>query len=86
MKIRSFAAAAALAVGSAATAAPVLAPPPELGPDVRPYVQIPSGQIAVTHLRIIDGTGAAPLEDRTLLIDGARIGANLPSQPLHFDD
>ena len=79
MKIRSFAAAAALAVGSAATAAPVLAPPPELGPDVRPYVQIPSGQIAVTHLRIIDGTGAAPLEDRTLLIDGARIGAILPS-------
>jgi imidazolonepropionase-like amidohydrolase len=50
-----------------------------LGPDVRPYVQIPSGQIAVTHLRIIDGTGAAPLEDRTLLIDGARIGAILPS-------
>ena len=32
-----------------------------------------------THLRIIDGTGAAPIEDATLLIDGAKIGAVLPA-------
>ena len=34
---------------------------------------------AITHLRIIDGTGAAPIEDATLLIDGAKIGAVLPA-------
>jgi len=79
MNLRSFAAAAALAVGSAATAAPVLAPPPELGADVQPFVHVPAGQVAITHLRIIDGTGAAALEDRTLLIDGPKIGAILPS-------
>jgi imidazolonepropionase-like amidohydrolase len=79
MKLRSFAAAAALAIGTAAGAAPVLAPPASLGPDVQPYVHIPAGQIAIQHLRIIDGTGAAPIEDATLLIDGAKIGAVLPA-------
>jgi imidazolonepropionase-like amidohydrolase len=78
MQFRLLAAAAALVIGSAATAAPVLAPPPELGPDVQPFVHIPPGQIAITHLRIIDGTGAAALEDRTLLLDGAKIAAVQP--------
>ena len=78
MKLRSFAAAVALAAGTGLGAAPVLAPPPELGPEVQPFVHVSAGQIAITHLRIIDGTGAAPLEDRTLLIDGAKISAVLP--------
>jgi imidazolonepropionase-like amidohydrolase len=72
-------AAAAFALSAPLQAAPVLAPPPELGPDVQPFVQIPAGQIAITHLRIIDGTGAAPVEDQTLLIDGVKIAAVQPS-------
>src|SRR5437868_15134643 len=79
MKLRSFAAAAALAVGASAGAAPVLAPPAQLGPDVQPYVHLPAGQIAITHLRIIDGTGGPAVEDATLLIDGSKIGAVLPA-------
>src|SRR5690349_13043986 len=79
MKFRLLAAAAALALASNSSAAPVLAPPPELGPDVQMFVQVPAGRIAITHLRIIDGTGAAPLEDQTLLIDGAKIAAVQPS-------
>jgi len=79
MKLRSFAALAALAIGTAAGGAPVLAPPAaQLGPDVQPYVHIPAGRVAIQHLRIIDGTGAAPVEDATLLIDGPSIGAVLP--------
>jgi len=78
MKLASFASAAALAIGSAAISAPVLAPPAPLGPDVQPFVHLPAGQIAIQRLRIIDGTGAAPIEDATLLIDGAKIGAVLP--------
>jgi imidazolonepropionase-like amidohydrolase len=70
---------AALAFAAPVFAAPVLAPPPTLGADVQPFVSEPSGQIAITHVRIIDGNGAAPVEDATLLIDGARIGAVLPS-------
>jgi len=78
MKARLLAAVAAV-FATGASAAPVLAPPAELGPDVQPYVHLPAGQIAIQHLRIIDGTGAAPIEDATLLIDGAKIGAVLPA-------
>ncbi|HEX8840751.1 MAG TPA: amidohydrolase family protein [Sphingomicrobium sp.] len=80
MTFRLLAAAAALA--SSAGAAPVLAPPSELGPDVQPFVHVPAGRIAITHLRIIDGTGAQPVEDQTLLIDGAKIAAVQPSSAL----
>ena len=79
MTFRLLAAVAAIALASSVIAAPVLAPPAELGPDVQPFVHIPAGQIAITHLRIIDGTGAAPIEDAKLLIDGAKIAAVQPS-------
>jgi imidazolonepropionase-like amidohydrolase len=78
MRRRYLTAAAALAIAGAAAAAPVLAPPAPPGEDVQPFIHIPAGQIAIQHLRIIDGTGAAPVDDATLLIDGARIGAVLP--------
>jgi len=69
-----------LAIASLASAAPVLLPPAELGPDVQPFVHLPSGRTAITHLRIIDGTGAAPMEDATLLLDGPKItGVQAPS-------
>ncbi|HVU30365.1 MAG TPA: amidohydrolase family protein [Sphingomicrobium sp.] len=65
-------------IGSPAAAAPVLAPPPQLAPDVSRFVDVPAGRIALTHLRIIDGEGAAAMEDRTLLIDGPKIAAIEP--------
>lgn len=79
MKVRLFAAGAALVLAGTASAAPVLAPPAELGADVQQFVHVPAGHIAITHLRIVDGTGAAPLEDRTLLLDGPRIAAVQPA-------
>ena len=79
MNFRLLAAFAATALSSAAIAAPVLAPPPTLSADVQAFVHVPPGQIAIQHLRIIDGTGAAPIEDATLLIDGSKIGAVLKS-------
>jgi imidazolonepropionase-like amidohydrolase len=82
MSFRLVAVLVASLFASVAAAAPVLAPPAELGPDVRPFVQIPAGKIAITHLRIIDGTGAPAIEDATLLIDGARIGAVLPPRSI----
>jgi imidazolonepropionase-like amidohydrolase len=75
MKLRLLSAIAAFVVASPLAAAPVVAPPAPLGPDVQPYVSIPAGQIALTHVRVIDGTGAAAMEDMTVLIEGARIGA-----------
>jgi hypothetical protein len=79
MKFRLLAAAAALVGATAGWGAPVLAPPPQLGPEVQPFVHVPAGRTAITHLRIIDGTGAAPIEDATLLIDGAKIAAVQPA-------
>jgi imidazolonepropionase-like amidohydrolase len=79
MNLRLLAACAATALSSAAIGAPVLAPPPALSADVQAFVHVPQGQIAIQHLRIIDGTGAAPVEDATLLIDGPKIGAVLKS-------
>jgi imidazolonepropionase-like amidohydrolase len=78
MKLRLLTA-AALSIGSLATAAPVLAPAPQLGADLQQYVKVPAGHIALTHVRVIDGTGAAPAEDQTVLIDGPLIAAVQPA-------
>ncbi len=45
------------------------------GAQLQPYVKIPAGQIALTNVRVIDGTGAATQADRTILIDGGHIRA-----------
>ena len=71
--------AVALLVGSSAGAAPVLAPPAPIAADFQQYISVPAGRTALTHVRIIDGTGAAPAEDQTLLIDGAKIAAVQPA-------
>src|SRR5438270_9400155 len=78
MKLRLFAAAALLA-STEALSAPVRAPPSPMAEDLQAYVKIPSGRTALVHVRVIDGTGAAPLEDQTLLIDGANIAAVQPA-------
>ncbi len=71
--------AACLFVGAAAKSAPIIAPPQPLAAELQPYVRVPGGRIALTHVRVIDGTGAAPAEDQTILIDGPRIAAVQPS-------
>ncbi|MGZ5928813.1 MAG: amidohydrolase family protein [Rhizomicrobium sp.] len=45
------------------------------GDAVKPLVTVAAGKLALTHVRIIDGTGAPPQPDRTLLIDNGRIAA-----------
>src|SRR5437868_4320370 len=83
MKFCSFAA-GALALGSSTVAAaPVLVAPQPLRAELQQYVKVPGGRIAIVHVRVIDGTGAAPLEDQVILIDGPRIVAVRPaSAPL----
>jgi imidazolonepropionase-like amidohydrolase len=79
MIFRTLAASAAFLASAGVHAGPQLAPPPaQLSAEVKQFVHVPAGRAAITHVRIIDGTGAAPVEDRTLLIDGPKIGAILP--------
>ncbi|HEY4083594.1 MAG TPA: amidohydrolase family protein [Burkholderiaceae bacterium] len=52
-----------------------------LSPEVRKFVVHDEALIAVTHVRVIDGTGAAPLEDRTLVLRGGKIEAVTTGAP-----
>ena len=51
------------------------APPDPLAP----YLSISAPVIALTHVEVIDGTGAAPLTDQTLVLDHGRIASVGPS-------
>ena len=61
-------------------------PTASLSPAVREYVSVDSAVIALTHVRVIDGTGAAPLEDQTVVLGEGKIrsvgraaGAQIPA-------
>ena len=56
-------------------AAKILPEPAQPGDAVKPFVKSEAGAIALTHVRVIDGTGGPALSDRTLLIDKGRIAA-----------
>jgi imidazolonepropionase-like amidohydrolase len=44
-----------------------------LSPAVRAFVKVDAPVVALTHVRVIDGTGAAAREDQTLVIENGRI-------------
>jgi len=46
---------------------------PTLAAAVKPYVAVDTPVVALTHVRVIDGTGAAPKEDQTLIIRDGNI-------------
>src|SRR5258706_9286201 len=48
---------------------------PTLSTAVRSFVAVDSPVVALTHARIIDGTGAPPRDDQTLIIRDGRIVA-----------
>jgi imidazolonepropionase-like amidohydrolase len=69
-------------IASAATAnsfeQTVLPPPTSPGATVKPFVLVSPGRVALTHVKLIDGTGAPTQADRTVILDGARIAAIQP--------
>jgi imidazolonepropionase-like amidohydrolase len=48
-------------------------------PERQQFIRVEAPVIALTHVRVIDGTGAAPLEDQTIVITGGKITAISPS-------
>jgi imidazolonepropionase-like amidohydrolase len=50
-----------------------------LAPAVQQYVSVPETSVALTHVRVVDGTGAAALEDHTVIIENGRIAAVVPA-------
>lgn len=63
-----------------------------LSPQVRGFVKVDAPVIALTHVRVIDGTGAAAREDQTVVISKGKIesvsdgaSANVPSDAQVLD-
>ena len=50
-----------------------------LGPNVARYVSVNAPVVALTHVRVVDGTGAPAREDQTIVIRGDRIDAVGPA-------
>ncbi len=48
---------------------------PEIGQNVRPYVKVDAAVVALTHARVIDGTGGQARENQTLVIRDGSIAA-----------
>ena len=44
-----------------------------LGPDVQPFVKVNTPVVALTHVRVIDGTGAPARDDQTIIVRQGKI-------------
>ena len=71
----AFIAACTIAGACVVVAAPAAAQRPTLSRNVRQYVAVDTPTIALTHVRVIDGTGAPARENQTLIIRDGRIAA-----------
>ena len=63
-----------------------------LSPDVKQFVKVDAPVIVLEHVRVIDGTGAAPKEDQAVVIANGKIQwvggaaeANAPKDAQHLD-
>ena len=45
----------------------------QLSPEVKAFVTVDAPVVALAHVKVIDGTGAAPKDDQTVVIAGGRI-------------
>jgi len=66
---------AVIAAASCFAAASLAAQRPTLSANVRKYVSIDTPTVVLTHARVIDGTGAPPRENQTVVIRDGRIAA-----------
>ena len=46
---------------------------PELSKSVMPFVRVDAPKVILTHVRVIDGTGAAAVDDQNLVVEGGKI-------------
>ena len=77
MKSSTLSASIALAVASSLTAQS--APRPTLSAAVRQFVEIDTPVVALTHVRVIDGTGAAARADQTVILRDGHIESVSPA-------
>src|SRR5579871_517727 len=56
----------------------VVAQNPELSKTVQPFVRVQATKLVLTHVRVIDGTGAPAVDDQNLTIENGKITAIQP--------
>jgi imidazolonepropionase-like amidohydrolase len=59
----------------AAVAASIDAQAHVLSPEVTQYVKVDAPVVAITHVKLVDGTGAPAMDDQTIVIRGDKIAA-----------
>ena len=47
--------------------------------NVQRFISVDDSVVALTHVRVVDGTGASPLDDQTVVISGGKIAAIQPA-------
>ena len=52
---------------------------PQVGPGLAPFVSVNAPVVALTHVRVVDGTGSATREDQTIIVRDDRIMALGPA-------
>ncbi|HEX8818273.1 MAG TPA: amidohydrolase family protein [Terriglobales bacterium] len=57
---------------------------PDLSPKVKEFIKVNAPKVILTHVRVIDGTGAPAIDDRNLVIESGKItaigpGADVPA-------
>jgi len=55
-------------------------------PGVKPFIRINAPVVTLEHVRVIDGTGTAPMEDQTIVIDHGRIQAVGRASDVHVPE
>jgi imidazolonepropionase-like amidohydrolase len=58
-----------------AIAAPLAAQPPEFSKETQQYVKYTQPVMAITHVRVVDGTGKAVREDQTVVLENGKISS-----------
>jgi imidazolonepropionase-like amidohydrolase len=78
MRTRSAVLRGVVAAACVATALPAQTRPP-LAPNVARYVSVNAPAVALTHVRVVDGTGAAARDDQTIVVRDDHIEAAGPA-------
>jgi len=58
---------------------------PELSKAVQELVRVNAGKVVLSHVRIIDGTGAPAVEDQNVMIEGGKVTAIQPGADVQVD-
>jgi imidazolonepropionase-like amidohydrolase len=66
---------AALLLAAPAIAAQSPATKPTLSPETREFVSVDAPIVALTHVKLIDGTGAPAVDDQTVVIQNGKVSA-----------